>query len=603
MNLLTISFLFVVGVTQGQDGYLTYVTGTSSNGIAAADINGDGKLDLVVASSSPNTLITLLNDGKGGFTPQIPFSLGQLMPRQVVTADFNGDHKIDVVVLGTGATGVAVLLGNGDGTFQPALPVSGCSKPTSAQVADLNGDGIPDLAVTCLNGGFPLPTGAYFLVLPGKGDGTFGAGTGYSLGFTPWALLTIGDFNRDGKPDVAIATERTVTILLNDGKANFNPVTSSSEPWDFVPGIAAGDFNGDGALDLAVTAQLLSGGGRGTITILLGKGDGTFQIAGHLETAGFDHIAAMDLNGDGHIDLVEGLASLVFFAGRGDGTFEGGLPFSASGNTGNFALADFRGAGVTGFAGTQGNGTTVILTRPAWPSLALANVSAAGYGLGPLAPGSIVTAFGTNLATQTAQASGTLPFSLGGAAVSVTDSAGAVRLAQLYYVSPAQVNYVIPSATVPGSASVSITADGHVTATDRIEVTMVAPALFTVNRDNLAAANVLRVSQNGDRTFETIYYTDQNGNITALPIDFGADTDSVYLILYGTGIRNLRNPSSVSASIGGVITYAGAQGNYEGLDQVNLKLPRSLASPMARTVALQLMVDGQPSNRVTLLVQ
>jgi uncharacterized protein (TIGR03437 family) len=250
----------------------------------------------------------------------------------------------------------------------------------------------------------------------------------------------------------------------------------------------------------------------------------------------------------------------------------------------------------------------VILPHAAWPSLTLTNASAAGYGLGPLAPGSIVSAFGGNLATQTAQAAGTLPVSLGGATVSVTDSTGAARLAQLYYVSPGQVNYVIPAATAPGSATVSITADGHVTATARIDVAPVAPALFTVNPDNLAAANVLRISQNGDRTFETIYQTDQNGNITALPIDLGSETDSVYLILYGTGIRNRRISGDVLVNIGalvntGQITYAGAQGIYEGVDQVNILLPRSLASPVARAAGLQLVVDGQPSNQVTLLIQ
>jgi uncharacterized protein (TIGR03437 family) len=613
--------LGVAAVSQAQFAYLTFPTGINPGAVTAADLNGDGRPDLVIANLGSNSLTILLNDGIGGFTALAPLSLGALSPQSVLAADLNGDHKIDLVISataipspqGAGFAGPVVLLGNGDGTFQPPLPVAGCSQVTDAQLADLNGDGIPDLAVTCLIGGFLIPVGAYLAILPGNGDGTFGTGSSYGLGFTPWAVLTIGDFNQDGKPDVAAAEGGGLTVLLNDGMANFKAVTSSGEPWNFAPGIAAGDFNGDGLLDLAVSGQSLSNPAAGTVTILLGRGDGTFQTAPGLDTSGFGALVAMDLNNDGHVDLAEGLSGLTFFAGQGDGTFENGRSFRGSGTSGALALADFTGTGVMGFAGTnqleatdgmQIAGDAVILPRAVWPLPALANVSAAGYGLGPLAPGSIVSAFGPNLAAQSTQATGTLPISLGGETISVTDSTGAVRPAQLYYVSPGQVNYVIPADTAPGLATVSLSADGEVTATGQIDIVGPAPAIFVVNSDNLVAANVVRVSENGDQSFESIYQTGPDGNITALPIDLGSETDTVYLVLYGTGIRN---SDSASATIGGAInapvTYFGAQGTYSGLDQVNLQLPRSLASTDARTWVLQLTVDGQPSNQVTLLAQ
>jgi len=306
----------------------------------------------------------------------------------------------------------------------------------------------------------------------------------------------------------------------------------------------------------------------------------------------------------------------VFFAGHGDGTFETGFPFGGSGSIGSsLALADFTGSGVMGFAGTNvlvtpsgnANGNTVILSRAVWPSLTVANVSGAGFGLGPLAPEGITTAFGSNLAAEPAIATGPPPVSLGGATVSVTDSAGATRPAQLYYVSPGQVNYIIPPDTAPGLASVGIASSGSATVTGQIQVIPVAPALFVVNSDNLAAATVLRVSQNGDRTFESIYQTDSNGGIIAIPIDLGAATDTVYLSLYGTALRNLSSLSAVSATIdwefSAPVTYAGPQGTYAGLDQVNLQLPSALASLAPGTIVLQLTVDGQPSNQVTLAIQ
>jgi FG-GAP-like repeat len=465
--------LSLATVSHAQFAYLTYPTGINPSGLTAADLNGDGRPDLVIANLGSNSLTILLNDGMGRFTPSPPLSLGTLAPQSVLAADLNGDRKIDLVVISAAAipssqapgfAGPVVLLGNGDGTFQSPLPVAGCAQVTDAQLADLNGDCIPDLAVTCLTGGFLIPIGAYLAILPGNGDGTFGTGSTYELGFTPWAVLTIGDFNQDGKPDVAAVEGGGLTVLLNDGKANFTPVTSNEEPWNFAPGIAAGDFNGDGLLDLAVSGQSLSNPAAGTVTILLGRGDGTFQASAGLEATGFGALVAMDLNGDEHVDLVEGLSTLTFFAGQGDGTFENGRSFRGSGNSGALALGDFTGTGVMGFASTnqfettdgiQIAGNAVILPWAVWPLPALANVSAAGFGLGPLAPGSIACAFGLNLGANSAQAMGTLPISLGGETVSVTDSAGTARPAQLYNVSPEQVNYVIPADTAPGLATVS----------------------------------------------------------------------------------------------------------------------------------------------------
>ena len=615
-------YLCLATVAQAQSGYLTYPTGVTPSGVTAADLNGDGRPDLVIANAGSDSLTILLNDGIGGFTTLAPFSLGQAT--STIAADLNGDGKTDLVAIGPGdlyagppAVGLVVLLGNGDGTFQPPLPVSDCGEAAEVQVADLNGDGIPDLAATCLIAGrFGIPTGAYLLILPGNGDGTFGTGASYSLGPTPWAALTIADFNQDGKPDVAVATEGTVTVFLNDGKGNLTPILSTGEPWNYAPAIVAGDFNGDGILDLAVSGELAADPQLGTVAVLLGKGDGTFQAAPTLQTTGYGQLIAMDLNGDGPVDLAEGLSTLVFFAGRGDGTFETGFPFGGSGSIGSsLALADFTGSGVMGFAGTNvlvtpsgnANGNTVILSRAVWPSLTVANVSGAGFGLGPLAPGGITTAFGSNLAAEPAIATGPPPVSLGGATVSVTDSAGATRPAQLYYVSPGQVNYIIPPDTAPGLASVGIASSGSATVTGQIQVIPVAPALFVVNSDNLAAATVLRVSQNGDRTFESIYQTDSNGGIIAIPIDLGAATDTVYLSLYGTALRNLSSLSAVSATIdwefSAPVTYAGPQGTYAGLDQVNLQLPSALASLAPGTIVLQLTVDGQPSNQVTLAIQ
>lgn len=171
------------------------------------------------------------------------------------------------------------------------------------------------------------------------------------------------------------------------------------------------------------------------------------------------------------------------------------------------------------------------------------------------------------------------PTTLGGISVSVTDSAGTERLAPLFYASPGQVNYLLPSGTATGIATIRVTAAGATRTTERGVVFPINPGLYTANGSGkgLAAAQVLRVAANGVQTTEQVARFDAAQNrFVAVPIDLGPATDRVYLILYGTGIRRGRQKLG---SVGGTLVevqYAGAQGTFPGLDQVNLLLPRTL---------------------------
>lgn len=229
----------------------------------------------------------------------------------------------------------------------------------------------------------------------------------------------------------------------------------------------------------------------------------------------------------------------------------------------------------------------------------VASVSAANY-LPEVAPDSIVAAFGSGLATQTQIApSLPLPTTLAGSSVFIRDSAGVQRQAQLFLVSPAQINYLLPLGTASGSALVSVVS-GNTTIVGEVQVAAVAPGLFSVNSNGqgLAAASILRVKANGAQTFEPVARFDQaQGRIVAVPIDLGDASDQVFLILNGTGWRNRSALSGVSVKIGGVdaeVVFAGEQGSFAGLDQANVKLPRILGG--RGEVDVVLSVDGKTAN-------
>jgi len=231
------------------------------------------------------------------------------------------------------------------------------------------------------------------------------------------------------------------------------------------------------------------------------------------------------------------------------------------------------------------------------------NVSAASY-LGPaLASDSIVAAFGTNLATQTlAAATQPLPTSLAGTTVKVRDSLGIERSAPLFFVSPSQINYYMPTGTALGQASVTIVNGSGVVPAADVQVTRVAPGLFSANSDGqgLGAALGYRVSSNGTQGyFDTVRYDSATQRIVAIPLDLGPATDQVFLILFGTGIRYRSSLSGVTATLAGTtanVAYADAQGGYVGLDQVNLLIPRSLAG--RGEVNIGLTVDGKTANTI-----
>jgi hypothetical protein len=322
----------------------------STQTVASADFNNDGKLDLVSTNQSGSFSI-ILGNGNGTFQSAAVTSV--TTPRGITARDLNGDGIADLAIAHGNSPGyVAVALGNGDGTFQALVDYATDAGPQYVMAADLNGDGVVDLAVPTFGGNISI--------LLGHGDGTFGAAANYAGGGDS---LAIGDFNGDGKLDLAstpAGSTTTVNVLLGNGDGSFQaavPYTAGATSRSVV----AADFDGDGKLDLAV-ANLLGD----TISFLKGNGDGTFQSkVDYATSAGPTYLVTGDFNGDNKLDLAVttyyGGLGVSVLLGNGDGTFQAKTD-SLAGAYG-LTTGDFDGDGKLDLASTGAldNNISVLL--------------------------------------------------------------------------------------------------------------------------------------------------------------------------------------------------------------------------------------------------
>ncbi len=346
-------------------------------------------------------------------------------------------------------------------------------------------------------------------------------------------------------------------------------------------------------------------------------GNPNFTVGVTNALGGTQAVLVVDKNDPGATSTIPRFASLARVvvplsgtgAGKGYGSVSLTIPSdpALSGATlfGRWYVSDVNAAG--GVAVSPAFQLTIFGTAVS-PAPAIASVSAASYAQGAVAPESLVSGFGANFSTLTAAANTLpLPETLAGVTVTIKDVLGQERNAPLLFVSPTQLNYQVPSGAALGEGTVTIRQGVTIVASGLLQIAPVSPSLFAADATGrgAAAAQAVRVKADQSQTYEAVSVYDALLNrVATKPIDLGPATEQVFLVLYGCGIRSRSALAAVTATIGGTtlpVDYAGAQGGFIGLDQVNIKLPRVLLG--RGEIEVVLTVDGRLSNVVKISIK
>ena len=596
--------------------------GLNAYSVAVADVNKDGKPDLLVANGcvdsncANGTVGVLLGNGDGTFQAAVAYGSGGYAAVSVAVADVNGDGKLDLVVANLCASSseclanggvVSVLLGNGDGTFQAAVAYrSGGYEAESVAVADVNGDGKPDLLVAnyCQMSSNCTPQNKGFGVvgvLLGNGDGTFRAATVTGSGGIGAFSLAVGDINGDGKPDLVVAnrcadseclTDSTVGVLLGNGDGTFQAAFPASyDSGGFLAdALALADVNGDGKPDVVVANQCVSSSScsNSRISVLLGRGDGTFNSAVTTTTAvfGFGALALADFDGDGYLDLASGPGNFLL-RGNGDGNFQTPIVLGVSGGLG-IAVGDFNGDGKPDLAigGTAAGGVTVLLNIGTATTTSLSSsINPSSFNQSVMftvavTPKRIGTPTGTVAFTDGAASLATVTLANGIAMLTTSAlTAGAHSITASYSgdsnfnssvssalpqtVNPAGSTTTASSSLNPSTFGQSVALNASVTpkfggvATGSVTFKDGTNVLGTVVVGSNAASLVLNTLQTGSHSITAVYSGDSNvGGSTSVAL-----SQSVSIATTSTSLISSSNPGVLNQAI----TFTAAvTGQYGG---------------------------------------
>ena len=379
--------------------------GDNPHYVAIGYINADSHLDIISTDYDADSITIFLGDGTGNFTIfGSPIPVGD-QPVTAEIGDYNNDGKQDVAVCNQLSDNVSILLGNGDGTFTAAgLPIAVGDAPRTVVKGFFNADGNLDLVTT--NGGSNNLT-----ILLGNGDGTFSAST-LAGGFAPFHAV-VGNFNGDSNSDLAVANlgGGTVSIFLGNGSGGFTQFGSEISVGSFSSYIAMGLYNGDANLDLAVCNRLSN-----NVVVLLGNGSGGFsQAAGSPYAVGSAPmgVATGDLNQDGILDLAisnENSANTTILLGNGSGGFGSPTPVNKGLLPTHLALADFNEDSKLDIATSDGGSDTITILLNTCTSCPSITVSPATISSGTVGSGFSETFSASGgLSPHTFSLTGTLP--------------------------------------------------------------------------------------------------------------------------------------------------------------------------------------------------